>query len=34
MVISDSKYSVEARQHLGPKKWFFVEKNQKKNHEL
>ncbi|MCE2731519.1 MAG: hypothetical protein LW599_05500 [Rickettsiaceae bacterium] len=31
---SDSKYSVEARQHLGPKKWFFVEKNQKKNHEL
>jgi hypothetical protein len=27
---SDSKYGVEVRQHLGLKKWFFVEKNQKK----
>ena len=29
-MLSDSKYGVEARQHLGPKKWFFVGKNQKK----
>jgi hypothetical protein len=28
-LLSDSKYGVEARQHLGAKKWFFVEKNQK-----